>query len=94
MPLISDYEVDVFGTDLDKTIMTEDELLACDVRMIDQDMVETNLFMYINGECHGQRVLQHDLRFQINGKKIIKSVQARLVEYKRLVAESAFAKCV
>ena len=57
LPLLPDNEPDVFGGDLDKSIMTDDELLACDVRMIDQDMVDSSLMMYINGECHGHRVL-------------------------------------
>lgn len=55
------------------------------MRMVDQDMVDSNLYFYINGECHGQRVLQHDLRYHLNGKKIIKSIQARLVEFKKHV---------
>ena len=55
------------------------------MRMVDQDMVDSNLYFYINGECHGQRVFQHDLRYHLNGKKIIKSIQARLVEFKKHV---------
>ncbi len=86
--------MDIFGKDLDKDVISEEELFACDVRMVDQDMVDSNLYFYINGECHGQRVLQHDLRYTLNGKKIIKSIQARLVEFKQHVGEEAFGKCV
>ena len=64
------------------------------MRMVDQDMVDSCLFLYINGECHGQRVLQHDIRLQLNGKKIIKSIQARLVEFKKHLGAAAFGKCV
>jgi hypothetical protein len=95
LPLLSDLEQGViFGVDLDKTIMTEDELAACDIRMVDQDMVESTLFMYINGECHGKKVLSQDLRYQIQGKKLIKSIQGRLLDYKNDVGKAVYSKCV
>ncbi len=58
----------------DKNTLSEEDWLASQARVIDQDMVDNTLFLYINGDCHGQRVLTHDLRFQLNGKKIVKSV--------------------
>lgn len=51
-------------------------------RLVDQGLVDTTLHFFINGYCHGQKVLQHDLHFQLHGKKIIKSIQQRLLDYK------------
>lgn len=35
LPLLPDFEVDIFGIDLDKEVLSEEELLACDMRMVD-----------------------------------------------------------
>jgi hypothetical protein len=57
-------------------------------------MVEQTIMLYINGECHGYRVLQQDMRYQLQGKKIIKSVQQRILDYKSLVCSQVREKCL
>ena len=52
------------------------------ISRINQDFVEQNFVFTLNGECHGERVFNKDLVFIANGKKIVKSVQDRLLEVK------------
>lgn len=61
-------------------------------RVINQPMVDTTFHYYLNGECHGYRVFQQDLHFQLQGKKIVKSVQDRILEYKQLVESKILDK--
>ena len=50
--------------------------------MINQDYVEQTIYFTLNGDCHGQKVFEVDLYYQLQGKKIIKSVQERLIRAK------------
>eukprot|EP00347_Sterkiella_histriomuscorum_P023513 403334361 len=54
-------------------------------RVVNQSMVESTFHYYINGECHGQRILLSDLHYQLQGKKIVKSIQQRITDYKELI---------
>lgn len=51
LPLL--YEDSATLENLDKDLISEEELLATSIRVIDQDMVESTLYFYINGVCHG-----------------------------------------
>lgn len=51
------------------------------LRELDQHMVESHIQFKLNGRIHTKNVLQKDLDFALNGKKIVKSVQNRLEHY-------------
>ena len=56
--------------------------MARQLRVINQEYVEQVTYFKLNGECHGKLVFEHDLKYQIQGKKVIKSIQERLVRAK------------
>lgn len=39
-------------------------------------------YFKLNGECHGKLVFEQDLKYSIQGKKVIKSIQERLIRAK------------
>lgn len=55
------------------------------LRLINQDYVDQTTYFSLNGECHGQLVFERDLKFQLQGKKVIKSIQERLIRAKDYV---------
>lgn len=57
------------------------------IRLIDQTLVESSLHFNINGRVHGERVFSNDLHYQLQGKKIIKSIQQRVIDYKEHLCE-------
>ncbi|TNV85207.1 hypothetical protein FGO68_gene8034 [Halteria grandinella] len=77
-----------------KNLLGDEEYLAAQIRIIDQDMVGSTLYFYVNGECHGKKVLQQDLRYQLQGKKIVKSVQSRILDFKQAIAEAVIQRCI
>lgn len=52
------------------------------LRVIDQAYVEQIIYFNLNGICHGQKVFESDLQFELNGKKVVKSIQERLIKAK------------
>lgn len=50
-------------------------------RKIDQSFIESSVRFQISGSCHGQRIFENELSidYVISGKKIIKSIQDRLL---------------
>lgn len=55
----------------------EQEYLAS----INQNMVDSAFHFHINGMIHGQKFLQQDLQYTLQGKKIIKSIEKRIKEF-------------
>ena len=44
------------------------------LRVVNQDFVDSQITLYVNGNCHGQLVFEQDMRWNIHGKKAIKSI--------------------
>lgn len=53
-------------------------------RVINQDMTNSTVHFRLNGQCHGQNVFAQNqaITFNINGKKLIKSIQDRILSLK------------
>lgn len=51
-------------------------------RMINQDFSESNFFLELTGYIHGKRILVRPITVNLYGKKLIKSVQERINDYK------------
>jgi len=54
--------------------INDENSVAKQLRMINQDYVERTTYFKLNGECHGKLVFEEDLKYQIQGKKVIKSI--------------------
>lgn len=54
--------------------------MADKLKYIHQKYVDSSMFFIINGECHGQKVFNQDMQYQLQGKKVIKSIQERVID--------------
>lgn len=54
--------------------------VARKLRVIDQAYVDQSVYININGDCHGQKIFKKDLQFNLQGKRVIKSLQDRLIQ--------------
>jgi len=54
--------------------ISECNTVARQLRYINQDFVDRTTYFKLNGECHGKQVFEQDLRYQVQGKKVIKSI--------------------
>jgi hypothetical protein len=54
--------------------------VACKLRMIDQTFVDQTIYINVNGDCHGSKVFKKDLQYSLQGKRVIKSLQDRLIQ--------------
>jgi hypothetical protein len=61
-----------------------DETLSRRFKKIDQSFIESSIKFQITGTCHGQQIFENDqaLDYMVSGKKIIKSIQDRLLKLK------------
>lgn len=52
-------------------------------------MTNQNIHLRLSGQCHGQSLfeLNQSITFNINGKKLIKSIQDRILSLKRELAD-------
>lgn len=59
-------------------------------RVITQEYIETNFQFRINGSCHGHKIFcgSQSLSFSLSGKKVIKSIQDRIISLKQSLAET------
>lgn len=80
---------------LSKDNQTEDEHRDIQTnrkfRIIDQTFVESTYQFRINGNCHGQKIFgggHSGLNFTLSGKKVIKSIQDRIISLKKQLAET------
>lgn len=56
--------------------------------IIDQAFVDSKFTLSLNARCHGdRRVLKHDLVHRFSGKKVIKSVQERILNLKQFLRD-------
>ena len=51
--------------------------------------MENTVYLHLNGDCHKQKVFSQDLVYQLQGKKLIKSIQDRLIRAKDYLAGMA-----
>lgn len=58
---------------------TQDDLKF--LRELNQSMVESHIQFKLNGRVHTRNILEKDLDFSLNGKKVVKSIQNRLKHY-------------
>lgn len=66
-----------------ETVFFENDIsddLARKLRIIDQSYVDQTVYLNINGTCHGQKVFKKDLQYNLPGKRVIKSLQDRLIQ--------------
>jgi len=58
--------------------------ISCEVakklRVVDQEFVDSTFFFNVNGECHGKKIFKKDLTYSLQGKRVIKSLQDRLIQ--------------
>lgn len=78
------------GLDAAKKAAEQDEHVKMNrkFRVINQDFINQNLCFRINGTCHGQKVFaenSNSLSFSLSGKKVIKSIQDRILKLKTLL---------
>lgn len=55
-----------------------------------QEFTNSNFFIKLNGVCHSHSIFekhQQQLGIQLNGKKVIKSIQDRILKLKKLLKE-------
>ena len=61
-------------------------------RLINQTMIDTLIHFKLRANCHGNSLFYPadlSLNFSLSGKKIIKSIQGRILTLKRKLAELA-----
>ena len=58
-----------------------------DLRDIDDDCVEREIYFILNGTFHGNQVFKNDLTFSVEYREFIKSVQFRLQNYQNKIIE-------
>ena len=58
-----------------------------DLRDIDDDCVEREIYFILNGSFHGNKIFKNDLTFSVEYREFIKSVQFRLQNYQNKIIE-------
>ena len=58
-----------------------------DLRDIDDDCVEREIYFVLNGTFHGNKIFKNDLTFSVEYREFIKSVQFRLQNYQNKIIE-------
>ena len=58
-----------------------------DIRAIDDDCVEREIYFVLNGTFHGNKIFKNDLNFSVEYREFIKSVQFRLQNYQNKLIE-------
>ena len=58
-----------------------------DLRDINDDCVEREIFFILNGTFHGNKIFKNDLTFSVEYREFIKSVQFRLQNYQNKIIE-------
>ena len=58
-----------------------------DLRAIDDDCVEREIYFILNGTFHGNKIFKNDLNFSVEYREFIKSVQFRLQNYQNKIIE-------
>ena len=58
-----------------------------DLRDINDDCVEREIYFILNGTFHGNRIFKNDLNFSVEYREFIKSVQFRLQNYQNKIIE-------
>ena len=53
------------------------------LRLVNQEFVDSQIQFYMNGHCHGELVFSNDLKWCMHGKKVVKSIQERLIDIKQ-----------
>ncbi|CDW78619.1 UNKNOWN [Stylonychia lemnae] len=72
--------------------LNDTEVQEAHPRIINQQLVDSTFHYYVNGYCHGQKILQHDLHYLLQGKKIVKSIQQRIIDYKEHIQKQVHQK--
>ena len=58
-----------------------------DIRTIDDDCVEREIYFVLNGTFHGNKIFKNDLNFSVEYREFIKSAQFRLQNYQNKIIE-------
>ena len=58
-----------------------------DLRTIDDDCVEREIYFVLNGTFHGNKIFKNDLNFSVEYREFIKSAQFRLQNYQNKIIE-------
>ena len=58
-----------------------------DLRTIDDDCVEREIYFILNGTFHGNKIFKNDLNFSVEYREFIKSAQFRLQNYQNKIIE-------
>ena len=67
--------------DLNKSINNKD------LRAIDDDCVEREIYFVVNGTFHGNKIFKNDLNFSVEYRDFIKSCQFTLQNYQNKITE-------
>ena len=85
-------EFDFQNHRIDQSVSEEERRMNRRFRVIDQYMIESMLDFKIQGSCHGMslfRQYENNITFSISGKKMIKSIQNRILSLKDKLSKVA-----
>ena len=88
---LQDFPIEVPEHDKENPEMIEQVQSNRRFRVIDQNMIESMIHLRLKANCHGNSLFsppEMTLNFNIQGKKLIKSIQDRILGLKEKLAQS------
>ena len=68
---------------------TNQSVINSDLRAINDECVEKEIYFILNGEFHGNKIFKNDLTFSVEYREFIKSMQFRIQNYQNKLIEAS-----